>query len=129
MNPTNARTIAGIATTTGLVVALAVFRTITAAEIGTQEDRRAIEAAGKAYQAALEKGDAAAIAKLWMPDGDIVDDSGETITAKELVAQERASATTGRPMPKVKLSETALRFLSPEVAIEDGTAEVTVPGV
>lgn len=129
MNPTNVRSLAGIVTTTGLMVALAACRPITAAEIGSQEDRRAIEAAGKAYQAAMEKGDAAAISKLWMPDGDIVDDRGETITAKDLVAQERAAATTGRPMPKVKLSETALRFLSPEVAIEDGTAEVTVPGV
>lgn len=129
MNPTSVRTPAGIVATAGLMVAMAVCRPILAAEIGTQEDRRAIEAAGKAYQAALEKGDAAAIAKLWMPDGDIVDDQGETITAKELVAQERAAATTGRPMPKVKLSETALRFLSPEVAIEDGTAEVTIPGV
>lgn len=123
------RTSASIVASAMLLFAVSDFRAGSAAEIGGLEDRQAIEAAGKAYQAALEKGDAAAIAKLWMPDGDIVDGQGETITAKELVAQETAAAKTGRAMPKVKLSETAIRFLSTEVAIEDGTAEVTIPGV
>lgn len=123
------RTPATVVASALLLWAVAACRAPSFAETGTPEDRRAIEAAGKAYQAALEKGDAAAIAKLWMPDGNIVDDRGETITAKELVAQETAAAKTGRAMPQVKLSETAVRFLSAEVAIEDGTAEVTIPGV
>jgi len=123
------RTLASVVATAVLACAVSAGPAGCAAEAGSEQDRRAIEAAGNAYQSALEKGDATAIAKLWMPDGDIVDGLGESITAKELVAQEAAAAKTGRTMPKVKLSETAIRFLSADVAIEDGTAEVTIPGV
>ncbi len=123
------RTVARVVATAVLMCAVSAGPAGCAAEIGSEQDRRAIEAAGNAYQSALEKGDAAAIAKLWMPDGDIVDGQGESITAKELVAQEEAAAKTGRTMPKVKLSETAIRFLSADVAIEDADAEVTIPGL
>lgn len=93
-----------------------------------EQDRRAILSAGKAYQEALARGDVEAISRLWLPDGDIVDDLGTTISIREAMAAEAAGAKAGRKPPVVTISETNVRFLSPDVAVEDGTAEVALPG-
>lgn len=112
---------------------LLVFLLLTApscaeAEIGSEADRQAIHAAGKAYQEALSRGDVAALAKLWSPDGDIVDEAGTMMLARDMLAAEAEASKNGVKPPSITLSETSLRFLSPDVAVEDGTAEVGRPG-
>jgi uncharacterized protein (TIGR02246 family) len=91
-------------------------------------DEAAIRAASRAYVEALDKGDTATLAKLWAPDGDIVDAAGHVLTGREAVALDGdAPPPDPANRPEVKLAETQLRFVTADVAIEDGTVEVIPP--
>jgi len=85
----------------------------------------AIRAAARRYQEAFQQGDGAALAALWTPDGDIVDDQGRVLNGREAVAGITAPSADG---PQTRIKETKLRLLTDDVAIEDGTVEVTPPG-
>lgn len=90
-------------------------------------DAAAIRAAAGGYSAALARGDGPALARLWTADGDIVDDEGRTMNGRETVAQIEP-ATADAPRPPVRIKETNLRFITADVAVEDGTVEVPHPG-
>jgi uncharacterized protein (TIGR02246 family) len=94
------------------------------------KDADAIRAAGAAYKAALERGDGAALAALWTPDGDIVDATGNVLKGRDSVAmlEPAAAGTAGSPKPSFTIKDTSLRFMSPDVALEDGTVSVVPPG-
>ena len=87
----------------------------------------AIRAAIRSYADALERGDGKTLANLWTPDGDIVDDEGRVLNGREAVAQVTAAAKDA-PRPSFRIAQTNLRLLTTDVAIEDGTVEVTPPG-
>lgn len=89
-------------------------------------DVAAIRAAAAAYRVAVEKGDAAAIKRSWMPDGDIVDGWGNQLSATDAVAGTGDSAPGERP--EFRVGETRLRFITRDVALEDGAVDVVLPG-
>jgi len=91
-----------------------------------QADEAAIRAAAKDYERALDRGDGRALATFWTADGDIVDDAGRVHNGRESVA----ATTTPRDdatHAKIEIREKSLRFLSADVAVEDGTVAVTPP--
>ena len=93
-------------------------------------DAAAIRAASAAYKQALERGDGKALAAIWTPDGDIIDATGTVLKGRETVEVLEpmpADATKGGA-PSFRITETSLRFLSADVAIEDGAVEVVLPG-
>ncbi len=92
--------------------------------IGSKSDEQAIRARAKEFLSAVGRGDAKALGDLWTPDGDLVDEQGRSTPARELIEQEAKAASAG-PRPPIKLVATTIRFLTPDVAIEDGTSEVT----
>ena len=72
-----------------------------------EQDAEAIRAAAKRYQDALAKGDGTTLASLWTADGDIVDDQGKVLKARETVAlASKADGTTQRPV--FRITETNL---------------------
>ena len=90
-------------------------------------DEAAIRSAAAAYREALARGDAAAIRAVWTTDGDLVDGFGVVVPAGDLAeagdqpaAEQRSVAAAG---------ETRLRFITPDVALEDGRCEASVPGL
>lgn len=89
-------------------------------------DEAGLRAAAAAYREALARDDVAAIRKAWTADGDIVDGWGNLLPAAE------ASAATGTaapgPRPEFRVGETRLRFITPDVALEDGSVDVILPG-
>lgn len=91
------------------------------------EDEQAIRAAAKQYVEALDRGDAKQLAESWTADGDYIDEQGISHPANELVVEAARSAGQGQH-PQVKLIESSIRFLTDDVAIEDGTSEVSRPG-
>ena len=91
------------------------------------EATTAIRAAIRSYAEAFERGDGKTLAALWTPDGDIVDDEGRVLNGREAVGQ-ITPATKDAPRPSFRIEETNLRLLDADVAIEDGTVEVTPPG-
>ena len=93
----------------------------------TSADEQAVRAAGVAYQQALASGDGKALAALWTADGDIVDEQGNVSKGRDSVSL-TTKAAEGAGRTECKIHETGLRFLAPDVAIEDGTVEVLQPG-
>jgi uncharacterized protein (TIGR02246 family) len=96
-----------------------------------KRDEQAIRAAARQYVEALKHGDPKALLALWVPDGDIVDEFGRARPAREVIASDAKAraATTDKAGAgsSVNLTQSSIRFLTPQVAIEDGTVEVT-PG-
>jgi uncharacterized protein (TIGR02246 family) len=90
-------------------------------------DAVAIRAAAKAYVEALKAGDTKTLTGLWTSDGDIVDDLGQVLLGRETVAVPVATQQSEN-RPEFRITETSLRFLTDDVAIEDGQVEVQIPG-
>jgi len=89
-------------------------------------DEAEIRRTAKDYLAALARGDRQALAGFWTADGDIMDESGRVITAAEATANVPAAVPNGAaPLgPVVELSNTRIRFLTADVALEDGTSRL-----
>lgn len=83
-------------------------------------DREAIRAAAQRYVQAVQSGDTATVAKMWTTDGDYVDTSGQRLRVRQLL--EALGQTESEPAQSqpVELSESDIRFLGDDVAIEDG---------
>jgi uncharacterized protein (TIGR02246 family) len=90
-------------------------------------DEQAIRKAGAAYLEAMNKGDLDAVMALWAPDADYIDESGKvthgkealTVLFKQGMAETKGSKITGK--------SNSLKFLRPEVAMEDGTIAFVAP--
>jgi len=117
---------AGILTTNPAAVADPAPPGTTPAEAARAADAAAIRAAAESYREALEKGDASRLASLWAPEGDIVDDAGNVLLGRDTTALVGGEPTG--PKPEFRITETKLRFLCADAAIEDGTVEVRLPG-
>jgi uncharacterized protein (TIGR02246 family) len=114
-------------------IGLGIFLTFSAPTAAQQQpappsaDEQAIRQAARDYLAALARGDAKVLAESWTADGDFIDEQGRTRPASELIAEAGRSVPQGE-RPEIKLIDTKIRFLSGDVAIEDGTSEVTRAG-
>ena len=95
-------------------------------EMAPEADVAALRAAAAAYREAIARGDAPAIREAWTADGDIVDSLGNIVPAADAVGAEGEQPKADRPL--VQAGETRLRFIAPNVALEDGTLDVVVPG-
>jgi uncharacterized protein (TIGR02246 family) len=105
----------------------------TGAETGTgsQAEIAAIRAAAANYLAAVRSGNGDDIRRLWTPEGDYIDASGQHFKAHELLGNQHPAATTPSPdsnagTAKTSLPSSSLRLITPEVAIEDGAADLGI---
>lgn len=87
----------------------------------------AIRAAAKAYREAVSKGDSDAIRAAWTADGDIVDGWGNRLEAQAAGVLNGNHAAG--PRPEFHVGDTRLRLISADVALEDGSVDVTLPGM
>jgi uncharacterized protein (TIGR02246 family) len=90
-----------------------------------QQDEQAIRRVAHEYLAALARGDAKAMGELWTADGDVVDEAGRSYPARNVIGPEASASDAERPV--VKLTDSRIRFLTPDVALEDGISEVSHP--
>ncbi len=97
------------------------------------QEQEQIRKAVDAYRQAVELGDVETIAAFWAPDADYVDSQGHAYKIQAALlrarAQARADGHISRPAPKTETL--AIRFIAPDVAVEDGTVErpaATGPG-
>jgi uncharacterized protein (TIGR02246 family) len=73
---------------------------------------------------AVERGDGEEIASFWTADGDYVDGTGQAVNGRDLARQvTRSEKTTGSR--RVVGKEESLRFLTPDVAVEDGAVSLS----
>ncbi len=76
---------------------------------------------------AYNKADHGALAKLFLPEGEIVLANGEIVSGREEISAFYQEALSGDPKPKAALETGSVRFVTPGIAIEDGTLHVTKP--
>src|SRR4029079_3989084 len=95
---------------------------------GQSEDEMAIRKSDEAYVAAYNKQDAKALAALWSPEAVYVDpESGEESVGRDEIEKEFADTFAGSKDAKLEIKVSAITFMSPNVAVESGTARIIRP--
>ncbi len=92
------------------------------------EDEAAIRKSDEAYIAAYNKHDAKALAALWSPEAVYIDpDTGSEAVGREEIEKEFAATFAGLKDAKLEIKANAVKFLSPNVAVESGIARIIRP--
>jgi hypothetical protein len=125
-----------LTTAVGFLVAWAVAtatmpnaRAQTVESAGSPADVAAIRAAAAAYREALAKGDTNAVKAAWTADGDIVDGWGKRLRPQDVDALDGGPAAATTLRTEFRANATQLRFITSDVALEDGTGDVVLPGM
>jgi uncharacterized protein (TIGR02246 family) len=92
------------------------------------KDRAAIAKNGEAFVGAFAKGDGAALAALWGADGDYTDPAGQHLKGRAAIEKAFRELFAEHKGLRVRIESLSLRFVTPDVAVEDGTSEVYAPG-
>lgn len=114
-----------------LTVAMMAWSLATA--IGAEVDREsadeaAIHKAVEAYVAAFNQADAKALAALWAPEAVYTNPlSGEQVVGREAIEEQFAAIFAEAKGAKLEATTVSIGFVSPNVAVEQGTAKVIRP--
>jgi uncharacterized protein (TIGR02246 family) len=92
---------------------------------GDQEDLAAVRAVVNSFLEAYRAKDAAAIGALFTENAEIVDDDGEVTQGRHAIAERYARLFQTNEAGKLTVDVDSIHLLSPEVAIEEGTATVS----
>jgi uncharacterized protein (TIGR02246 family) len=93
------------------------------------EDENAIRKSGTTYVEAFNKQDAKAIAALWSPNAVYTNPrTGEEVVGRDAIEQQLVGIFAESKETKLEVTVDSIRFLSPNVAIEQGTSRVLRPG-
>lgn len=84
-------------------------------------DEEAMHKTAKAFEAAYQNHNADAIAAGFTPNGQIVDTEGNAVRGRAAIADEFRKAFQEHPEGRVTLRIQSVHFVTPDVAIEDGT--------
>lgn len=110
-----------------LLVMLLVVASTTAAMADQIEDEAAIRKSVESYTEAFNKQDAKALAAHWSPEAVYTNPlSGEAAVGREAIEQQFAANFANLKGAKLETTVNSIRFISPNVAVENGTARVIV---
>jgi uncharacterized protein (TIGR02246 family) len=85
-------------------------------------DEAAIRQTADAYETAFAAGDAKTLAAQWVEDGELVDEFGRTFKGRDEIEREFTQIFADRPGATVDITIDSVKFLSPDVAVEQGSA-------
>jgi uncharacterized protein (TIGR02246 family) len=91
------------------------------------KEEMAILKKAEAFVEAFHTGDAKAVASHWAEDGDYTDQRGRTFKGRAAIEKIFKELFAENKGLKVRINIDSIRFVTPEVAIEDGTTEVLPP--
>jgi uncharacterized protein (TIGR02246 family) len=94
------------------------------APAGQEAAKSAIQKQAEAFVEAFHRGDARAVAACWAPDGDYTDPTGRHLKGREAIQKAFEDFFVENKGLKVRIDSLSLRFVTPDVAVEDGTTEV-----
>jgi uncharacterized protein (TIGR02246 family) len=97
----------------------------TSAETSAEENSLTNNA--KAFVDAFEKGDAKAVAAFWAEDGDYVDVNGRHLQGRPSIENAFKDFFTENKGLKLRIDVNSVRFVTPDIAIEDGITSVIPP--
>jgi uncharacterized protein (TIGR02246 family) len=116
-----------------ILLAGAMFAWSVAAAIGAEDsqpsaDEAAIRQAAASYVDAFNKHDAEAVADQWSPDAVYLNrTTGEEAVGRAAITRQFAHLFQEQPEVKLEVAVTSVQFVSPNVAIEHGTAKILIP--
>jgi len=87
----------------------------------------ALAANAQAFVNAHNEGNPEGIAKLFIPEGEIILSSGEIVSGRAEIQQFYTDLFSGEKRPRAALEAGSVRFVTPKLAIEDDTLHVTRP--
>jgi uncharacterized protein (TIGR02246 family) len=93
----------------------------------TPGDENSIVNNAKAFVDAFDKGDAKAVAAFWAEDGDYVDLNGRHLQGRSAIENAFKDVFAENKGLHLRIDVSSIRFLTPEIAIEDGTTSVIPP--
>ncbi len=88
-------------------------------------DAAAIRKGEEAFKAAFDAGDAKAVAALWTPDGELVEESGVRIEGRAAIEKRYAEFFKANPKVRIAIRIGMIRFPNANTALEDGSATVS----
>jgi uncharacterized protein (TIGR02246 family) len=91
-------------------------------------DRAAIRAAADSYTAAYNRGDAKAVARLWSEKGQWIEPDGKPVEGRAAIEKELQKMFAEGKGLHLELLDFSVRFVTPDVAVEEGKVRVTRPG-
>jgi uncharacterized protein (TIGR02246 family) len=95
---------------------------------GQEADEAAIRKAVDGYVTAYNKGDAKALAALWSPEAVYINpDNGEQSIGRAAIEKQFSGIFAASKGAKLEAKTESIKFVSPNVAIEQGTAKVVQP--
>jgi uncharacterized protein (TIGR02246 family) len=95
-----------------------------AAQKDDEADKDAIFENTKAFVAAFHKADAKSLAAFWATDGDYTDVKGHKIKGRDKIEKSFEELFGDSKGMKLRIEGETLKFVTPDVAIEDGVSEV-----
>ena len=96
---------------------------------GQAEDEAAIRTSIASYVVAFNKGDAKALARHWSPEAVYSNPiSGDEVSGRRAIEEQMVQIFQEAKEIKLEVDIDSIRFLSPSVAIEEGTARLLRPG-
>jgi uncharacterized protein (TIGR02246 family) len=117
----------------GLLALPAAALLLSAAPVSAQppkvnkQEGDAIFKNAQAFAEAFEKGNAKALAAFWVADGDYTDQRGRHLKGRAAIEKALAEFFAENKGLKLRINSEALKFLTPDVAVEDGVTEVIPP--
>src|SRR5262249_36380391 len=91
------------------------------------KDKAAIQKNAEGFVEAFHKGDAKALAAFWTPDGDYTILTGRHMKGREAIEKAFEEFFKENKDLKLGIDSESLRFVTPDVAVEDGITSVSSP--
>jgi uncharacterized protein (TIGR02246 family) len=98
------------------------------AQSNANPQEKAIREAEQAFVKAFNAGDVKALSQLYVDDAEIVDEEGNVIRGRSAIAEQFAQSFEDDPKQKIAVEVRSVRFLTPDLAIEEGVSRIT-PGI
>jgi uncharacterized protein (TIGR02246 family) len=109
------------------VFGLAFFGLSAAPVSAGEKDEQAIRDGSNKFVDAFNRHDAKAIGAMWTEDGDYIDETGQVYSGRKAIVEEFQRYFATNKGRTVQVYIDMIRFLTPDVAIVDGTSVVDPP--
>jgi uncharacterized protein (TIGR02246 family) len=92
------------------------------------DDEKAIRAMGDAFARSFAAGDAKTVAAMYAQDAELIDENGDRVQGRPAIEALYTEIFQARPHSTIDIAIDSLRFLSPDVAKEEGHTRVKAAG-
>jgi uncharacterized protein (TIGR02246 family) len=107
------------------LILLALAQGSVAGDKADSGDEKALQEQNEAFVAAFNRGDIKAVAEAYAPDADFLSAQGQRVKGRDELEKYFANGFAKSKGLKLKHSDSSVHFLKPDVAVADGTWEIT----